>query len=181
MSIARRASPSDSPPVRVIVRSRALVRSHHFPLAPSVGVQDGRMHEKERFVRSGGVFGLDDVVGDFDASGVEAVREFAGLIRTQPREGVRSAMARGGSAAQSKFQLFPGDCDFFERVHIQADSREDAVEVLAGTMIESVAETFTNPHLQFGEMKLGLYPAPASRDQEPVSPGSPISWGLTDM
>ena len=25
------------------------------------------MHEKERFVRSGGVFGLDDVVGDFDA------------------------------------------------------------------------------------------------------------------
>ena len=27
------------------------------------------MHEKERFVRSGGVFGLDDVVGDFDASG----------------------------------------------------------------------------------------------------------------
>ena len=32
------------------------------------------MHEKERFVQRGGVFGLDDVVGDFDASGVEAVR-----------------------------------------------------------------------------------------------------------
>ena len=136
------------------------------------------MHEKERFVQRGGVFGLDDVVGDFDASGVESLREIAGMIRTQAREGVRSAMALAGSAAQSKFQLFPGDCDFFERVHIVAPTREDAVEVLAATMIESVARTFTNPHLQFVEMKLGLYPSAYSRQQEPVSQGAPISWGL---
>ena len=103
------------------------------------------------------------------------------MIRTQAREGVRSAIALAGSAAQSRFQLFPGDCDFFERVHITAPTREDAVEVLAATMIEAVARTFTNPHLQFVEMKLGLYPAAYSRDEEPVSQGSPISWGLTDM
>ncbi len=139
------------------------------------------MHEKERFVRSGGVFGLDDVVGDFDAAGVEAAREIADMIRTQAREGVRSAVALAGSAAQSRFQLFPGDCDFFERVHITAPTREDAVEVLAATMIEVVARTFTNPHLQFTEMKLGLYPGAYSRDEEPVSQGSPISWGLQDM
>jgi hypothetical protein len=48
-------------------------------------------------------------------------------------------------------------------------------------MIESVARTFTNPLLQFVEMKLGLYPAPYSRDEEAVSQGSPISWGLTDI
>ncbi len=139
------------------------------------------MHEKERFVQRGGVFGLDDVVGDFDAAGVEAIREIAGMIRTQPHDGVRSAMALAGSAAQSKFQLFPGDCDFFERVHIRADTREDAVETLATTMIESVATTFTNPHLQFVEMKLGLYPAAYSRSQEPVTAGSPISWGLAEI
>jgi len=139
------------------------------------------MHEKERFVQRGGVFGLDDVVGDFDAAGVDAVREIAAMIRTQPREGVRSAMALAGSAAQSKFQLFPGDCDFFERVHILAPSREEAVETLASTMIASVAATFTNTHLQFVEMKLGLYPAAYSRGQEPVSAGSPISWGLAEM
>jgi hypothetical protein len=57
------------------------------------------MHEKERFVQRGGVFGLDDVVGDFDASGVEAVRGIADMIRTQARESVRSAMALAGSAA----------------------------------------------------------------------------------
>ena len=74
------------------------------------------------------------------------------------RDGVRSAMALAGSAAQSKFQLFPGDCDFFERVHITAPTREDAIEVLALTMVEVVARTFTNTHLQFQEMKLGLYP-----------------------
>src|SRR3954451_9989270 len=101
------------------------------------------MHEKERFVRSGGVFGLDDVVGDFDASGVESLRQIADMIRTQPYEGVRSAIALAGSAAQSKFQLFPGDCDFFERVHIVAPTREDAVEALAATMIASVGRTFT--------------------------------------
>ena len=139
------------------------------------------MHEKERFVQRGGVFGLDDVVGDFDASGVEAVREIAAMIRTQPQEGVRGAMALAGSAAQSKFQLFPGDCDFFERVHILAPTREEAVEMLASTMIESVAQTFTNPHLQFVEMKLGLYPAAYSRSEQPVSQGSPISWGLAEM
>ena len=139
------------------------------------------MHEKERFVQRGGVFGLDDVVGDFDASGVEAVREIAAMIRTQPQEGVRGAMALAGSAAQSKFQLFPGDCDFFERVHILAPTREEAVEMLASTMIESVAQTFTNPRLQFVEMKLGLYPAAYSRSEQPVSQGSPISWGLAEM
>ncbi len=140
-----------------------------------------RMHQKERFVQEGGVFGLDDVVGDFDASGVESLREMADMIRTQAREGVRSAMALAGSAAQSKFQLFPGDCDFFERVHIAAPTREDAVEMLALTMIESVARTFTNPLLQFVEMKLGLYPASYSRGGEPVSQGSPISWSLADI
>jgi hypothetical protein len=139
------------------------------------------MHEKERFVRSGGVFGLDDVVGDFDAAGVESLRQIADMIRTQAREGVRSAMALAGSAAQSKFQLFPGDCDFFERVHITAPTREDAIEILALTMVEAVARTFTNPQLQFQEMKLGLYPAAYSRDEQPVSQGSPISWGLTDI
>lgn len=127
------------------------------------------------------MFGLDDVVGDFDTSGVEAVREIAGMIRTEPREGVRSAMALSGSAAQSKFQLFPGDCDFFERVHITAESREEAIRTLASTMIESVARTFTNPHLQFVEMKLGRYPASYVRGEEPVGTGAPISWGLGDL
>jgi hypothetical protein len=139
------------------------------------------MHEQERFVQRGGVFGLDDVVGDFDAAGIDSLREIAGMIRTQARDGVRSAMALAGSAAQSKFQLFPGDCDFFERVHIVAPTREDAVAILSLTMIEAVARTFTNPHLQFVEMKLGLYPSAYSRDEEPVSQGSPISWGLEDI
>src|SRR5919112_4769937 len=148
---------------------------------PEPDSEDEQMHEMERFVQRGGVFGLDDVVGDFDASGVESLRQIADMIRTQAREGVRSAIALAGSAAQSRFQLFPGDCDFFERVHITAPTREDAVEVLAATMIDVVARTFTNPHLQFQEMKLGLYPGAYSRDEEPVSQGSPISWGLTDI
>jgi len=37
-----------------------------------------------------------------------------------------TALSLSGSAAQSKIQRFPGDCDFFERVHIKADAREAA-------------------------------------------------------
>src|SRR6478736_5429956 len=153
MSIRWRASrgcrvPGSLPPGGLMLGTRPGPPEWQFRPATAVGRQDGRMHEKERFVQRGGVFGLDDVVGDFDASGVEAVREIAAMIRTQPQEGVRGAMALAGSAAQSKFQLFPGDCDFFERVHILAPTREEAVEDLAATMIESVARTFTNPHLQ---------------------------------
>ena len=33
---------------------------------------------------------------------------------------VETALALSGSAAQSKIQTYPGDCDYFERVNILA-------------------------------------------------------------
>ncbi len=128
-----------------------------------------------------GVFGLKEVVGDFDPADLDRLREVAAAVRTRPREGVTAAMALAGSAAQSAFQPFPGDCDFFERVAIAAPTREAALRTLVGSMIETVAHVFTHRDLQFAEMKLGLHPRDATRGGEMFRAGSPVSWSLGDL
>ena len=125
-----------------------------------------RLHEG-----AGGVFGLAEVLGDFDDADVERLRDIATAIRTPPRPAVRSAIALSGSAAQSRVQPFPGDCDFFERVHILTDSAAAARRELRDAMVETVAAVFSHPHLQFSELKLGLHP----RER------SPLSWTLAEV
>ena len=97
------------------------------------------------------------------------------------RQGIRSAIALAGSAAQSRFQLFPGDCDYFERVHIHAPTREEAVSKLALSMIETVARAFPHPELQFTEMLLGYHPVDGTRGDEAVRKGQPVRWTLMDL
>jgi hypothetical protein len=128
-----------------------------------------------------GVFGLDTVVQDFDEREIERLRRIGGVIRSPERPGVRSAIALAGSAAQTKFQLFPGDCDFFERVHIVAPTREAALATLASVMIETVGNVFGHPDLQFAEMKLGTHQIDSKRGDEIFKTGTPVSWSLGDM
>ena len=116
-----------------------------------------------------GVFGLAAVVRDFDDADLAKLRRLAEAVRTPDDAGLRAAIALAGSAAQSEFQLFPADCDFFERVHISAPTRDAALERLASSMIATVARLFVHPELQFVEMKLGLHG------------GNPISWTLADV
>ena len=82
------------------------------------------MHEKERFVQRGGVFGLDDVVGDFDASGVESLREIADMIRTQA---ARRRPQRDGARGQRRaveVPAVPGRLRLLRaRAHRGADPR----------------------------------------------------------
>ena len=125
-----------------------------------------RLHEG-----AGGVFGLAEVLGDFDEADVERLRAIAAAIRTPPRPSVRSAIALSGSAAQSRVQPFPGDCDFFERVHIRTDSAPAARRELRDAMVDTVAGAFSHPHLQFSELKLGLHP----HDH------TPLSWTLAEV
>lgn len=118
-----------------------------------------------------GVFGLAGVVDDFDDADVARLRAVAEAIRSPERPDVNSAIALSGSAAQSRFQPFPGDADFFERVHIRAADRDAAIDVLVAVMIETVARTFPMVDLQFVEMKLGLH----------ADDRTPISWSLADI
>jgi hypothetical protein len=128
-----------------------------------------------------GVYGLAAVVADFDEADLATLRRIAAVIRTQPRDDVVSAIALAGSAAQSRFQLFPGDCDFFDRVHIKASTRDEAVGRLVEVMIATVAHAFPDPDLQFSEMKLGRYPADARKGEDIVRAGSPVAWSLVEL
>ncbi|MDX6698703.1 MAG: hypothetical protein QOE65_2100 [Solirubrobacteraceae bacterium] len=118
-----------------------------------------------------GVFGVAAVLRDFDEADVARLRAVAAAIRSPERPAVRSAIALSGSAAQSRVQPFPGDFDFFERVHIRAPSRTAAQLELRDVMVATIAGAFANPDLQFSEMKLGLHP----RDR------TPLSWTLVHV
>lgn len=129
-----------------------------------------------------GVFGISEVVRDFDPGELDTLREVARAIRTPEAEDVTSAIALAGSAAQSKFQLFPGDCDYFERVHIRAATREEALAILTSCMLRTVANVFPHGALQFAEMKLGVHAFDCTKDGgEVVRAGTPISWTLPEL
>jgi len=130
---------------------------------------------------SAGVFGLEAVVQDFDERDVDTLRRVSEIIRTAPRPGVYAAIALSGSAAASRFQAFPGDLDFFERVNIKAPTREEAIALLPAIMIGTIANVFDHPDLQFAEMKLGLHTFDGRRGDQSFHRGEPISWNLTDI
>ena len=71
-----------------------------------------------------GVFGHRVSMLDFstrDIARFRAIGEVVGFPDRPPV--VTTALALSGSAAQSKVNTFPGDCDFFERVNIAAPTR----------------------------------------------------------
>lgn len=129
----------------------------------------------------GGVFGLEAVIEDFDEADVATLRRIADTIRTPPRDGVRTAIALSGSAAESRLQPYPGDCDFFERVNIAAGTREEALQILSSLMIQTVGHVFTHPDLQFTEMRLGLHAFDSRRGKQLHRLGESVSWDLSDI
>jgi len=124
-----------------------------------------------------GVFGHKIVMLDFDPSELARFREIGKLVEFEDRPGViETALALSGSAAQSKIQTYPGDCDFFERVNIRTDTREAACRLLADIMREKALSTLKGPTYQFIEAKFGSYPYDVVKDGQPVKTGTPISW-----
>ena len=72
-----------------------------------------------------GIYGHRVSMLDFtprDLARFRAIGEIVGFPDRPPV--VRTALALSGSAAQSKIHTFPGDCDYFERIHITAPTRE---------------------------------------------------------
>lgn len=124
-----------------------------------------------------GVYGHRVTMLDFsprDLARFRAIGEIVGLPDRPPA--VRTALALSGSAAQSKVQAFPGDCDFFERVHIAAPTREDACRLLGEAIRKKALATRRGPTFRLWEVKLGSWPFDAERRGEAVRAASPISW-----
>jgi hypothetical protein len=129
-----------------------------------------------------GTFGHRLSMLDFSARELERFRRIGAIVEVTGPEGVaESALALSGSAAQSKIQSFPGDCDFFQRLNIRAETREEACGIMAGLMRDKVLATLRGDTFQFLEAKLGNYPVDCTRQGESKKKGSPITWKADDI
>jgi hypothetical protein len=124
-----------------------------------------------------GVFGHKVVLLDFSPQELAHFREIGRLVEFEDQPGVvETALALSGSSAQSKIQTYPGDCDYFERVNVIADTREKACQTLARIMREKALGTLKGPTYQLIEVKFGSYPFDVVVEGRSIKAGSPVSW-----
>ena len=129
-----------------------------------------------------GVFGHKVVMLDFSPTDLARFREIGRLVEFKDQPGiVETALALSGSSAQSKIQTFPGDCDYFERVNIIADTREDACQILARIMRQKALDTLKGPTYQLIEVKFGSYPFDMLKEDKLMKMGTPISWSAPEI
>jgi hypothetical protein len=119
---------------------------------------------------------------DFSPVELDRFRAIGEIVGLEDRPGqVETALALSGSAAQSKIQTYPGDCDFFERVHIHAPTREEACAILAQAMREKVLATATAPTQRFMQARLGSYPTDVVRGDNTITAGTSVTWTLEEV
>ena len=129
-----------------------------------------------------GVFGHKVVMLDFSDQELAHFREIGRLIEFQDEPGVvETALALSGSAAQSKIQSYPGDCDYFERVNIKAPTRDEACRILARLMRDKATSTAKGQTYQLIEVKFGQYPSDIVRGETKIKAGSPIGWTAAEI
>jgi hypothetical protein len=124
-----------------------------------------------------GVFGHNVSMLDFSDQELEYFRRIGRLVEFEDVPGqVETALALSGSAAQSKIQSYPGDCDYFERVNLLAPTREEACALLAKIMREKVLSTLQGPTYQLIEVEFGSYPEDIVVGERRSKAGTPIAW-----
>jgi len=129
-----------------------------------------------------GVFGHKVSMLDFSTDELEHFRRVGRLVELDDVPGVvETALALSGSAAQSKFQTYPGDADYFERVNIIAESREAACDVLADLMREKALATSKGRDHLLIAVRFGSYPMDVVRDGEARSRGSSMEWSQEEV
>ncbi len=129
-----------------------------------------------------GVFGHKVVMLDFSPEELNYFRAIGRLVEFHDQPGVvETALALSGSAAQSKIQSYPGDCDYFERVNIKAPTRDEACRILAGLMRDKALNTFRGPTYQLIEVKFGSYPYDITVEGRTCKAGAPIAWRPADI
>lgn len=124
-----------------------------------------------------GVFGHRVSMLDFSPKELARFRAIGKIVEFDDTPGViETALALSGSAAQSKIQTYPGDCDFFERVNIIAPTRAEACDMLANLIREKALNFLSGPNFQLIEVKFGGYPGDVVRDGRTMRKNSPIAW-----
>ncbi len=129
-----------------------------------------------------GVYGHRVTMLDFMPQDLARFREMSTVVGFEDRPPhVLTALSISGSAAQSKINAYPADCDFFERIHIRADTRLEACAILAELMREKALSTAVGPTHRLYEVKFGSHAVAATKGGSTVAVGSPMSWTLDEV
>jgi hypothetical protein len=128
-----------------------------------------------------GVFGNRISLMDFDERELDYFRRLAERAHSARRPNIESAIAIAGSSAQGKVQLFPGDCDFFERVNIKADTLDAARQIWREVLRETALRSFAEPDIVLTEADFGVYTKPVTERGAHRAAGHPITWAPEDV
>ena len=128
-----------------------------------------------------GIYGHRVVLLDFDPADLDRVRRVAAIVELEDRPNVETAIALSGSSAQSHVQTFPGDFDYFERVNIIADSRQEACVILGDVIRDKVMDTASGPGFQMIEARFGTFNERVIRAGKTLEPGSSITWSPAEV
>jgi hypothetical protein len=128
-----------------------------------------------------GVFGDRVSLLDFDPTDLAHFRALVPRVRIEPTPGVESAIAIAGSAAQGRIQPFPGDSDFFERVHVHAETEEDAKRIFRAALRATALRAAAQPDIVLLEVDLGGYPEAVVQRGVSLDAGHSIEWMTSDV
>ena len=123
-----------------------------------------------------GVFGHRVSMLDFSPANLAHFRAIGQIVSFEDRPGVETALALSGSAAQSKIQTNPGDCDFFERVNIHALTREAACRTLGELIRDKALGSERGDTYLLIEVRFGSASADVVRRGQVIRRGGSLSW-----
>ena len=133
------------------------------------------------FDRRSGVYGHKVTMLDFDPADLAYFRRVADIVGFEDEPDVETALALSGSAAQSRVQTYPGDCDYFERINIRADTRAFAERRFAQVLRAKALATLGGATYRLTEVKFGSYPSDGVHNERPQAKGSAISWSPAEI
>lgn len=128
------------------------------------------------------IYGAKVAILDFSPQDLEYFRAIGKIVAVPDQPGVvETALALSGSAAQSKIQKNPGDADYFQRVNIQAATRQAAIKILADLMRAKGLDTRNGPNYHLLAVKFGTHTQNATRNGKALKKGSSMTWYPPDL
>jgi hypothetical protein len=128
-----------------------------------------------------GIYGHEITLLDFDKATLDRYRRIADIVQLPDLPNVETAISLAGSAAQGVIQRYPGDCDYFERVNIKAETREEACHILADLMRAKALDKLEGPDYQLIFVRFGTWKTDVTKEGEQIKAESSIEWNPDEI